>query len=72
MASKTLFWDTVSQRDGFTKLDSQAGCPGCYINVQRCVGLSMVYLQLKDPLEVFVKRKEFLPGSRFLSRRHMT
>ena len=34
----------------------------------------MVILQLKDPLElyVFVKRREFLPGSMFLSRRDMT
>ena len=29
----------------------------------------MVLLQLNDPLELFVKRKEFLPGTRFLSRR---
>ena len=32
----------------------------------------MVLLQLKDPLELLVKRREFLPGSRFLSRRAMT
>ena len=32
-----------------------------------CGGLSMVLLQLKDPLELFVKRREFLPGSGFLS-----
>ena len=32
----------------------------------------MVLLQLKDPLELFVKRKEFLRGSGFLSRRDMT
>ena len=32
----------------------------------------MVPLQLKDPLELFVKRREFLRGSRFLSRRDMT
>ena len=25
----------------------------------------MVLLQLKDPLELFVNRREFLPGSRF-------
>ena len=42
------------------------------INVRRCGGLSMVLLQLKDPLELFVKRREFLPGSRFLSCRNMT
>ena len=29
----------------------------------------MVLLQLKDPLELFVKRRKFLPGSGFLSHR---
>ena len=32
----------------------------------------MVLLQLKDPLELFVKGMEFLPGSGSLSRRDMT
>ena len=32
----------------------------------------MVLLQLKDPLELFVKSREILPGSGFLSRRDMT
>ena len=32
----------------------------------------MVLLQQKDPLELFVKSREFLPGSGFLSRRDMT
>ena len=32
----------------------------------------MVFLQLKYPLELFVKSREFLPGSGFLSRRDMT
>ena len=32
----------------------------------------MVLLQLKDPLELFVKGRKFLPSSRFLSRRDMT
>ena len=32
----------------------------------------MGLLQLKDPLEPFVKRREFFPGYRFLSRRDMT
>ena len=50
----------------------EAGWPGRYINVRRCVGLSMVLLQLKDPLELFVKSSEFLPGPGFLSRRDMT
>ena len=53
-------------------LDPQAGLPGRYINVRRCGGLPMVLLQLKDPLELFVKSREFLPGSGFLSRRDMT
>ena len=32
----------------------------------------MVLLKLKDPLELFMKRREFLPGSGFLSSRDMT
>ena len=32
----------------------------------------MVLLQLKDTLELFVKRREFLTGSGFLSRHDMT
>ena len=48
------------------------GWPGCYINVWCCGGLSMAVLQLKDPLESFVKRRQFLPGSTFLSRCYMT
>ena len=39
------------------------------INVRHCGGLFMVLLQLKDPLEIFLKRIEFLPGSGFLSCR---
>ena len=53
-------------------LDPQAGWPGRYINVRRCRGLSMVLMQLTDPLELFVKSREILPGSEFLSRRDMT
>ena len=49
-----------------------AGWLGHYINVQRCEGLSMVLLQLKDPVELFLKRYEFLPSSGFLSCRDMT
>ena len=48
------------------------GWPGRYINVRHCGGLSMVPLQLKDPWELFVKRREFLPGSGFLSRPILT
>ena len=43
----------------------QAGWPGRYIHVQGFGELSMVLLQLKDPLELFVKRMEFLPVSGF-------
>ena len=32
----------------------------------------MVLMQVTDPLELFVKRREFLPGPGFLSRRDMT
>ena len=32
----------------------------------------MVLLQLKDPLELFVKRREFLHGSGFLFRHGIT
>ena len=32
----------------------------------------MVFLQMKDPLELFMKSREFLYGSGFLSRRDMT
>ena len=49
-----------------------AGWPGRYINLRCCRGLSMVLLQLKDALELFVKRREFLPSSGFLSHKDMT
>ena len=49
----------------------KAGWPGRYMNVRCCGGLSMVLLQLKDPLELFLKSREFLPGSGFLSRREL-
>ena len=44
-----------------------AGLPGHYTNVWRCGGLSMVLLQLKVPLGLFLKRKEgwWLPDSVF-------
>ena len=32
----------------------------------------MVLLQLKDPLELLVKKREFLPGSGFRSHCNMT
>ena len=44
---------------------------GIVATVRRRGGLSMVLLQLKDPFELFVKRREFLPGSVFLSGRDM-
>ena len=43
-----------------------------YINMRHCGGLAMVFVQLKDPLELFVKRREFLPDSRFLTQCDMT
>ena len=49
-----------------------ADWPGHYINVRRCGGLSMVHLQLKDSLELFAKRRQFLHCSGFLSRRDRT
>ena len=39
--------------------------PGRYINVRCCGGLLLAFLQLKDPLELFVKRRFFflpVPG----------
>ena len=40
-------------------LDPQTGSkPGCYINLCNCEWLSMVLLQLEDPLEAFLKRGE--------------
>ena len=36
------------------------------------LSIIMVLLRLKDPLELFMKRREFLPGSGFLSCRDMT
>ena len=49
-----------------------AGWPGRYISVQRYGRLSMVLLKLKDPLEQFVRRREFIPGSWFLPCCDMT
>ena len=34
-----------------------------FMNVQHCGGQSMVLLQLKNPLELSLKRGQFLPGS---------
>ena len=49
-----------------------AGYPGRYVNVRHCGWLSMVLLQLKGPLELFLKRKEFPPGCGFLSRSRLS
>ena len=49
-----------------------AGWPGRYINVWHCGVLSTVLLQVKDPLELFGKRREFLASSGVLSCRNMT
>ena len=47
----------------------QAGWPGRYVNVRRCGGQSMVCeLQLREPLELFVERREFNPGYGLLFR----
>ena len=48
-----------------------AGWPDRYINVCHCGGLSMV-LQLKDPLELFLKGREVFPVSVVLSGGDMT
>ena len=54
-------------------VSSKAGVsPGRFIKVWHCGGLSVVLLQLKDPLQLIMKRKEFLPGSGFPSHRNMT
>ena len=53
-------------------LNLRAGWPGRFINVRRFGGLCMGLLQLKDPLELFVKRRVFLSGFVSLSRRDMT
>ena len=47
------------------------GSPGRYIDVRHCGRLSMTLMQLWEPLELFWKEREFLPGSLFLSRRIM-
>ena len=53
--------------------NSRIACwPGRYINVQHYGGLSMVFLLLKVPFEQFVKRREFILGSMFLSHRDIT
>ena len=54
------------------KVLKMAGWPCRFISVRRCGRLSMVLLRLKDPLELFVKRRESVPGSGFLARRDMT
>ena len=48
--------------------DPVTGWIGRYINVRCCGGLSMVFLQQKDPWQLFAKRRVFLPGSGSLSR----
>ena len=41
------------------------GWPGRYIHDRLCGGLAVVLLQLKDPLELFEKRKKIFSGFRF-------
>ena len=45
---------------------------GCYIDVRYCGRLSMVFLQLKEPMELLLKKRVFPPGSRYLSCCDMT
>ena len=50
-----------------------AGWHGCYTNVRRCQGMSMVLQQQKDPLlELFEKSRKFLSSPKFPPRRGMT
>ena len=60
-------WPSAASQAWVRRFESplglHAGWPGRYINVWRCGRLSMVLLQLTDPLELFVKRREF--SSRF-------
>ena len=53
-------------------LDPHAGLPGRYIHVRRCGGMFIIFLQLKVPLELFVKGRQFLCGPWFPFRRDMT
>ena len=48
----------------------QVGLVATYIHVRCCGVLSMVLLQLKDP-QLFLKRREFLLVSGFISSRYM-
>ena len=47
------------------RFPTNVGWPCRYISVRLFEGLSMVLQQMKDPLELFVKRREFLPVSGF-------
>ena len=49
-----------------------AGWHGRYTNVHLCGCLSIVLLQLKVPLKLFVKSREFLTDYMFLLRHNMT
>ena len=51
----------VRSSDGFPK----AGWTGRYMSVGHCGGLPMALLQLKGPLEIFVKNRECRPSSGF-------
>ena len=52
-------YDALLPGSSLRWVPTKAGWPGRYINLRCCGGLSMVLLQLKDPLELFVKRREF-------------
>ena len=52
-------------------IGSSWACCSC-INVRRFGGMSFPLLQLKDPVSLFVKRREYLSGCGFRSRRDVT
>ena len=51
----------------FNAIASLVGWPGCFTHLQHCGGLSMVSLQLTEPLEPFTMWQELLPCSRHAS-----
>ena len=66
------FMVLLQQKDSFGFLSGcQVGLPGRYINVWRYGGLLSIVLQQSDPMELFMKRRECFPASRFLSGRHI-
>ena len=62
-----IWLTSMKPQDCISARSSLVGWPVRKINVQQCGGLSVVLLQLKDLLEVFVKKREFITSSKFLS-----